>query len=417
MNNNSKYLINFFLYGTFFIFINSCEKHFNHNPLNDIIYKDVPQIKSIVENLEKHNLQIRYTQIDTTNNNKIELRTYSFQENNEVYFYPASTVKLPIVILTLEKLRQLKKAGINISGNTPFHIYDRNGNPIKVEDSSGVNKTLTINHLIKKIFLISDNNAYNYLFDFLGKDSINSGLKKRGIINSQIHHKFLLNGDNVNTWSYFFFKNKDTLYYQKSRKTSFLESNKNLKKIIVGQGVLLDDSIQKKPMDFTYKNRIPLNDLEGIILRVIFPDNFEKEKQFDLAREDYTFLKDYMSRSTLESEEPNYNNNEKYWDSYAKFFIWGDVKGKMDNTIRSYNKVGEAYGTLSESAYIENKNLGIGFLLSATILVNKNQIYNDGVYEYESSGIPFLAELGRQIYNFEKERSKKKQAHRPVFFK
>ena len=27
---------------------------------------------------------------------------------------------------------------------------------------------VTVNHLIKKIFLVSDNDAYNYLFDFLG---------------------------------------------------------------------------------------------------------------------------------------------------------------------------------------------------------------------------------------------------------
>ena len=28
---------------------------------------------------------------------------------------------------------------------------------------------------------------------------------------------------------------------------------------------------------------------------------------------------------------------------------------------------------------------------------NKNQIYNDGVYEYDTVGIPFLAALGRKL--------------------
>jgi hypothetical protein len=48
----------------------------------------------------------------------------------------------------------------------------------------------------------------------------------------------------------------------------------------------------------------------------------------------------------------------------------------------------------------------VHFLLSATILVNENGIYNDDVYEYEATGLPFLAELGRALYQFELKRIK-----------
>ena len=37
---------------------------------------------------------------------------------------------------------------------------------------------------------------------------------------------------------------------------------------------------------------------------------------------------------------------------------------------------------------------------------------NDNNYEYESISIPFLAELGRLVYNFEQNRTKE---HLPVF--
>ena len=37
------------------------------------------------------------------------------------------------------------------------------------------------------------------------------------------------------------------------------------------------------------------------------------------------------------------------------------------------------------------------FILSAIIKVNNNRIYNDNIYEYESVGFPFFAELGREI--------------------
>ena len=42
--------------------------------------------------------------------------------------------------------------------------------------------------------------------------------------------------------------------------------------------------------------------------------------------------------------------------------------------------------------------LPIAFFLAGTILVNKNEIFNDDTYEFEEKGIPFLAEVGRQLY-------------------
>jgi hypothetical protein len=45
-------------------------------------------------------------------------------------------------------------------------------------------------------------------------------------------------------------------------------------------------------------------------------------------------------------------------------------------------------------------------MLSAVIYTNENQIINDGKYEYNTVALPFLAELGRQIYAFELKRTK-----------
>jgi hypothetical protein len=42
-------------------------------------------------------------------------------------------------------------------------------------------------------------------------------------------------------------------------------------------------------------------------------------------------------------------------------------------------------------------------MLSATILANKNGIYNDNIYEYDEISLPFLAELGRILYQKNKK--------------
>jgi hypothetical protein len=98
----------------------------------------------------------------------------------------------------------------------------------------------------------------------------------------------------------------------------------------------------------------------------------------------------------LESSFPDYTG-DTYWDSYNKFFIYGDQKGKMSDQIRIYNKVGYAYGTLTDVAYIHDQENDLKFFLTATVLVNENQIYNDDLYEFESVGIPFLANLGALV--------------------
>ncbi len=45
-------------------------------------------------------------------------------------------------------------------------------------------------------------------------------------------------------------------------------------------------------------------------------------------------------------------------------------------------------------------------MVTATLLVNKDGIFNDNAYEYDEIGIPFLAQLGRELYNYELNRKR-----------
>jgi hypothetical protein len=81
--------------------------------------------------------------------------------------------------------------------------------------------------------------------------------------------------------------------------------------------------------------------------------------------------------------------------------MFGDSRERIPSHIKIYNKVGFAFGTLTDCAYIHDTRTGVEFLLSATILVNEDGIFNDDIYEYQETGIPFLAALGRELYQFE----------------
>ncbi|MCO6478632.1 MAG: hypothetical protein J5I94_18510, partial [Phaeodactylibacter sp.] len=134
-----------------------------------------------------------------------------------------------------------------------------------------------------------------------------------------------------------------------------------------------------------------------------FPDAVPPGERFNLTPEDYRFLWKYMSMLPRESDYPQY----KEWDSYVKFFLFGDSKEPIPDHIRIFNKVGDAYGFLTDVAYVVDFKNKVEFLLAANLHVNKNQTYNDGMYEYDEIGFPVLARLGRLIYEYELERPRK----------
>ena len=378
--------------------LQSCSEN---TPLEQALIDTESEVKKVLDFADKHEVQIRYTQVKRDKNNLPEFSSYSLFEDSEAYFYPASTVKLPVAALALQRIRELQAEGINIDSNTPFHIRDGANKPIALMDSTAFSGNLSVAHLIKKIFLVSDNDAYNYLFDFLGTDYINTQLRDKGLKETSIHHKFLSGADNNRTWEYYFLDRQDTIYTQKSIYAKEIISNGNLKKMIKGVGYLDDNELINEPFNFSKKNRISINDLEGILKRIIFPRVYESNERFGLLEEDYEFLQYWMSRNTLESEDPDYSVDPKLYDSYVKFFIYGDQKGAMTDNLRIFNKVGDAYGTLTETAYIQDHTSAIEFLLTATVHINENQLFNDNIYEYDSIGFPFMAGLGRAILNYE----------------
>ena len=366
--------------------------------LDKVLNKNIYELQKVLKNKEKHDLQILLNEIKRDDSGKAVFKEDAFQLDEGRYFYPASTAKLPIAILSLQKINELRSNGLQISGDTPFFITDKNGEILVKRDSTHSQGILTINHLIKKIFLVSDDNAYNYLFDFLGTDYINKELTQRGLSKTRLYHKFLFGADNINTWGYTFLnENQKIIYHQPSISALVDLKPNNLKGILKGIGHIKSDSLLLKPMNFERKNRISIRDLEGILKRIIFPEAFSEKELFNLTKTDYKFLRYWMSRTTLESNYPDYND-DKHWDSYCKFFIYGDQKGAMIPEIRIFNKVGQAYGTLTDVAYIKDEKNKIEFFLTATILVNENMIYNDDIYEYDEIGIPFLAALGRSVH-------------------
>jgi len=373
---------------TLFLFclVVSCEKgNKATNPLDHALASENINIKRVIDSLDQYEVQIKFTQIIRDNDSLI-FKDYEFQVDDDNYFYPASTVKFPIAVLAMQKLNQLD----SINKDTRFYIE---GDTIETTFAADVSK----------IFAVSDNQANNRLLEFLGQDAINRNLKQKGISPVRISHRLSTeNADEITT--------KPLIIYLNDSTTAALEGSINtspnalkINKIEKGIGYIMEDSLLHEPFSFILKNYYPINAQHAILKRIIFPEAFSKKERFNLNQEQRKLILEAMH--TL-PKKAGYNPIE-YYDSYVKFFMFGDIKDTMPEHIKIYNKVGYAYGTLTDCAYIIDSKNKVEFMLTATILVNKNGIFNDNVYEYDDIGIPFLAELGREIYTFELNKGKR----------
>lgn len=70
-------------------------------------------LTNILNNPDTFHYQLIYTQINRDKNNKPSFKHYYLNVDRNQYFNPASTVKMPIAFLALEKLNKLNKQGVN----------------------------------------------------------------------------------------------------------------------------------------------------------------------------------------------------------------------------------------------------------------------------------------------------------------
>jgi hypothetical protein len=87
--------------------------------------------------------------------------------------------------------------------------------------------------------------------------------------------------------------------------------------------------------------------------------------------------------------------------------MYGGSASTISDNIRIFNKPGDAYGFLTDCAYIVDFENGVEFLLAATIFTNDNETFNDDIYEYEEIALPLLRDLGLAIYEVERARDRK----------
>ncbi|OQP67075.1 hypothetical protein A3860_01580 [Niastella vici] len=365
-----------------------------------------PFLKDILNQPDTFHYQFIYTKIDRDKNNQPHFTNYYFRVNRNEYFNPASMVKLPTALLALEKINSLRPYGVNrCTTMLTDSAYYRQTTVSR--DSSAADLLPSVAQYVKKIFLISDNDAYNRLYEFVGQQQLNERLWQMGYHDTRITRRFVTMNEEENRHTNpVRFMQGDSLLYAQPPAYSVVPFDFH-KKILIGRAHYnREDSLINAPMDFTTHNNFPLEDMQQILQAALFPNSVPAKKRFQLQPDDYAFLYRYMSELPSESQFPHYDTTV-YFDSYTKFFMFKAWRSKIPSYMRVFNKTGWSYGFLTDVAYIVDFRNKIEFMVSGNIYVNSDGVINDDKYEYVETGYPFFKEMGNIIYQYELKRKRK----------
>ena len=374
--------------------------------LEKLMQQKPEQFGKILANPKDYRLQILYTQIDRDKNNVPHFKEFTYNLNPKEYFYPASTVKMPLAFLALEKINNLKVKGLSKSTQMVYDSVSDRQEQI-YNNPYSINGVQNIEQAVKEIFLVSDNNAANRLFEFVTPHTVHEQLAAKGYKDVYIRNRIELGRtakENRSTQAIDFYNEQGKIIYHQP--AAFNKDSLPYYNAFIGNAYLNNqDSLIKGPLNFSDKNRIYLSDLTHILKSVLFFEHTPPSQRFNLTTEDRKFLLHYMHTLPTESQYPTYDTAH-YWPNYCKFLYTGSEKGPFPSNLKIFNKVGDAYGFLLDIAYVMDPEKKLEFMLSAVIYCNSDGILNDSKYDYDTVGYPFYKNLGQLIYNYELQRKK-----------
>ena len=311
------------------------------------------------------------------------------------YFYPASAIKTCAAVAALELLEGLQERGVAVDETTTlvFHplfedevLEDRD--PSNLETGA-----ITVGHEVRKLFLVSDNRAFNRLFGLAGRRAVNEAMWRAGLDSVRVRHRL----DEPRTAE----QNRGSPRVDLvptggavtlgERLDDEMEAN-DQPGLVAGRAHLRDGERIDEPFDFTFKNRISLADLQDLDVLVLRPDLLPDRPAFRISGSRLDLIRRAMGELPRESANPVYSDSE-FPDGFTKFLLPGLRRLVPADRLRVYGKTGRAYGFTVENSYVVDERTGRSFFLTAVLYTNPNQTLNDDDYAYEELADPFFADL------------------------
>jgi hypothetical protein len=371
------------------------------DPMRDILASD-PRLSEIYTHAPGYKLQAVLGTIETDASGRQRLVQHGFRLDAE-FFYPASVVKLLVAEAALERLETLRReTGLPLTVDTPIVIHPLFADETLIDaDSSNLDGgKVTLRHEIRKLFLVSDNESFNRLYEFLGQDVLAASLTHAGLGAARLTHRLAephrTAKDNRRAPRIDFLgEGGMPIYSLPERASAPLPEAPSIAGTMVGLAYMSNDDPPRRiegPLDLSAKNRVSLSDLQRALCMAVRPEVDCGGPGFTIAPEDRAMMLEAMRSFAGDSTNPVYDRTE-HPDDEVKPMLPGLERVIPRERLEIYNKVGWSYGFATDNAFVVDKQTGRAFFLAATLYTNADGVLNDDVYEYKTVAWPFLGNL------------------------
>jgi len=365
--------------------------------LQHILLNKDPLLDQVINNPSKYYFQLIYTKVEKRDN-KINYHTYSINQGKQ-YYYPASLIKFPLTFVALEKLTSLKDSGVNINDSISVNTCSCD---FATNNYVSKHRNPTMLQFLREMMIMSNNDAYNLYFDFVGRDLFNARMHSMNIFDIQMKNRFTGGCGEENN------KSSGGITFNKNNadKAYTIPCSKSIQNWIIDSvkyPVFFETKSYYKKKVVTNKqnnaanNYVSLLQAHLLLINLMHPNSGIYKNDFNI---DASYKKQFIKAigSFPRELEMSSYDTANLADYYYKFFIDPKVIQTKDNSIRVYNKVGLASGFVSDVSYFYDSTNQIEYFISAAILSKKA---NSNENNYNDLGIPILRKIGGLIYTDE----------------
>lgn len=354
--------------------------------IQSIINRDTSLvIKEVFSHPEFYRLRIILTEVSTDSKGKKKLTTWHYRDTSKEYFYPASLVKIPLVLSTMQFINEQT-------------VFSKDFSDTLKDFYSPVRKR-TIRDDLCLMLSVSDNYAFNRLYNLVGSKYINISLLKKKYLNTYVIHRFEGGSPDYHQTALpvEVISRTGSRVYNHQADAMYCLIRHSIADSLIGVGYMVGDSLVSKPKSFRYHNYVDIRDVHDMIISLKYP-NLTKRRPFNITDEQRALIIKLLQTSPLHPETKEYSDTSIYHQNFLRFNLFGQDKKVSYPNIEYFNKSAMAYGFLSDCNYLNDPENHVEFFLSVGLYVNKDGVFNDDKYEYDSIGLPFMKRLGELIY-------------------
>ena len=404
----------------------------------------------VLKDPARFRFQLLITEADFSTNPPT-LTPHEYRVDQE-YFYPASAIKTYASVAALMYYKEQKDQYPWLTTNDALGYSAKRC--ILKDKTNLKGKLVSLEHEIKKTQLVSNNKAFNRIFNVVGSVGIHQRLLKY-FPSIRVYHRLSSNEtyeeclnvpairvcdfykDKLHPKQSFTRKRIRSKKEQDAQPTDFSDPyypkmpaytgyGKNEKSLYIGKGYV-DMKTKKrinKPYDFSVKNRASFYDFQRLTLAIFKPnwtDPFLPSQSPNLnTLLGKTWLNELRHAMTIyprHSENPIYKSRSLSETRFKPLIrgIRSSYKARKhslsDDNLYYLNKAGKAFGFHIENAFIGyGKNVGKingrgynegrfkrGLFITVGVYANQDEILNNNLYQYKTITVPVLDAIGYAV--------------------